>query len=914
LQKSELIPEKSNQRHSGRISLQIYLGIAFSVLFLFLALVLAGTLDSFARREVLKLTHQNLENVTRQMARELSAGMNEFGKEVQTQALSRRLRDPQTPPAELREILNEFVAINPEFAFIGVIDIASATVLAANGGIFEGGSAKGRPAFEEAKDKLFLGDVHEAVRLAELVPRAPNGEPARFLDAATPINDADGKPFRVLAGHISFQWTDQVRNAVLAPLRASRGIEMLLLDTKGKVVLAPNDLIKTGTPIRSLIQADFGTATASHTWTDGQQYLTVSAPVVPRGSFEGFGWQVVARQPIAVALEPTIALRNSFFAGAVALGALASLIAWLIAKRITEPVRRLAESAKDLASGARLNESERSSIGELASVQDAMYGLADEGRRHAMASWDEKRQFMTLADSLPHLVFQADATGKIEYVNNRWFAELDCSSNRNVDTLTDCMDERDQESFSEQWRLSRERGDRLEAILRLRTRRKSGHEWFKFRTEPVLGESGELLRWVGTLTNIHQTVLAAERVEAALEQERAMRLETERVSQMKDDFLATLSHELRTPLNVIGGWAQMLDMRSGEDGQVKRAAEIISRNVEIQTTLISDLLDMSAVVAGKVVLDAKVIDGPRLLQQVIEPMTRLADAKHVALDMEIPSRQILIEADARRLSQIVSNLVSNAIKFTDAGGRIVVQVAEKKGCFEFSVSDNGCGIAQDFLPFVFDRFRQQDSSSTRAKGGIGLGLAIVKSLVELHKGSITAQSGGAGSGCVFAVNLPELPAASPAAPVPERQPENQLAGIHLKLSDMRLLVIDDEADTRAMVVEVLQSAGAAVQAAPSAPDALKMLEEGRFDAILCDIGMPGMNGHAFIRKVRAHSDKRIAELPAIALTAFAMQHDLNAAWEAGFQKHIAKPFSITSLIRTVAALVNDVEETSSENW
>ncbi|HEV2612008.1 MAG TPA: ATP-binding protein [Noviherbaspirillum sp.] len=911
MQNPQPISEPHGRKRPERISLQIYLGIAFSVLFLILALVLAGTLDAFARREVLKLTHQNLENVTRQMARELSAGMNEFGKEVQAQALSHKLRDPNASAAEMREVLDGFVAIHPEFAFIGVIDIASAKVIAANGGIFEGGSAKGRPAFEEAKTSLFLGDVHDAVRLAELVPKSPNGEPARFLDASTPINDPEGKPFRVLAGHISFHWTDQVRNTVLAPLRASRGIEMLLLDTKGKVVLAPNDQIKTGTAIRSLLPTEMGTSTTTQTWAGGQQYLTVSAPVIPRRGFEGFGWQVVARQPVAVALEPTVALRNSFFAGAVVLGAFASLIAWFIARRITEPVRRLAESAKDLARGARLSDTERSTIGEVASVQDAIVGLADEGRRHASASWDQKQQFMTFAEFLPHLVFQADAEGTMEYVNKRWLAELDCAPTCGIGTLTDCMDERDQQGFIAQWQTSREQGIGFETILRLRTKTDFVCEWFKIRTQPVLDESGKLLRWVGTLTNIHQAMLQAERVEAALEQERAMRAETERVSRMKDNFLATLSHELRTPLNVIGGWAQMLDMRSGEDRRVKQAAEIITRNVEIQTNLISDLLDMSAVIAGKVVLDTRVIDGVRLLQQIIEPMIHLAHAKDVALHLAVPSQQILIEADARRMSQIVSNLVSNAIKFTDAGGHIDVRVTAAHGRFEFSVSDNGCGISKEFLPFVFDRFQQQDSSTTRAKGGIGLGLAIVRSLVELHQGTIAVRSDGIGKGCLFTVNLPALSATSLAVPEDDRQPESPIAKINLKLADVRLLVVDDEADARAMMVEVLQLAGAEVRAAQSAPDALKMLEEKRFDAIICDVGMPGMDGHTFIQRVRSNPDKAIAGLPAIALTAFAMQHDLNAAREAGFQRHIAKPFSVAGLIRAVQTLVGNMEETSS---
>ncbi|MDB5771406.1 MAG: ATPase [Burkholderia sp.] len=607
---------------------------------------------------------------------------------------------------------------------------------------------------------------------------------------------------------------------------------------------------------------------AVQTWEGSKQYLTVSAPVVLRGSFPGFGWQVVARQPIEVALASSVRLRNSFFVGALLLRALASLIAWLIARKITEPVRQLAESAKVIASGSPPEAVVRSTIGEVASVQEAINDLAADRQWHALASGDHKRQFMTFADALPHLVFQADASGNVEYVNCRWIEMLGPLQGFKLDNLAEYMDEQDRDMFLASWRDCAQRGANLEITSRMKADLMNGHESFRIRAQAVSDREGRLLRWVGTLTNVHQNVLASEKTEAALEQERTTRMEIERLSRMKDDFLATLSHELRTPLNIIGGWAQMLDLRPKGDDYVKQAARIISRNVDIQAKLIADLLDTSAIVAGKISLDAAMLDGVQLVKDLVEPMAELARSKQLEVDVFVPARPILIQADARRFSQIMSNLLANAIKFTAAGGRIAVTVEEKPDQLEIRVSDTGCGIAPDFIPHVFGRFRQQDSSSTRAKAGLGLGLAIAKSLIELHEGTIAVASAGVGKGCTFVLTLPAF--ANPtrdSAPMLQARPDTLLPSVDGRLGGVRILVTDDEPDARAMMTEMLQAVGAAVSTAASGAEALKALNAGRFDLLICDIGMPEMDGHALIRCVRA-SNEEFAAIPALALQGY----------------------------------------------
>lgn len=884
-------------------SLQLYLGLALSGLIIVFSLLLATLLDRLAKDEIMRLAQENLENISLQMARELSSGMNDFSKEIQVQVNWDRFRNPKSTPAEMRDALDQVVKTRPEFAFLGVIDIPTGRVLAANAGLFEGGDSNGRPVFEEGKKGLFLGDVHPAVRLAELLPRPANGDTLRFLDAAAPILDSNGQPFRVLAGHIDFQWTDQVRQLVLAPLEQKHGVEILLVDTAGKVVLSPNSNVKTGTPLASLLPETRTSGTTVARWADRVEYLTTTSPVVPKGSFPGFGWSVVARQPADIVLQASTTLRNSFFAGALLLGLAAAVIAWLIARRFIQPMAVLADSAERLLTHPSIMPLPKNPFGEVARMQDALSRLASEGRRHAQASAEQQRQFVALADSLPDLVFQADAHGAINYVNRQWLEELGAPEGLGLNDLSALIEPADLADYASLWEQSHTSGNDLEYTARIGLAGGGARQWFRLRGRAVRDQDGAILRWVGAMTNVHQEVIETEQVEAALKTERKTRAEIERVSRMKDEFLATLSHELRTPLNVISGWAQMLEQRAEADAYTMRAASIINRNVDLQAALISDLLDMSAIIAGKVGLDAKPVDGAELLGTLTISIQQLAEAKGVILKTDLPAAPVMLLAEQRRLNQAFGNLLSNAIKFTEAGGTVGVHAVVADQRYVVRITDSGCGIAAEFLPYVFERFRQEDASSTRRRGGIGLGLAIARSLVELHDGTIRAASDGPGRGCTFTVSLPLLVAQ------PDTLRPRGAAGLSTAIGensvrDISLLLIDDDHDAREMAREMLLMCGARVTAAQSAAEALSVLDRARFDLIVCDIGMPDMDGHAFMRAVRASADPATAATPAIALSAFAMKQDKDAASRAGFQAHVAKPFSAPVLIDVIARMAS----------
>ena len=882
-------------------SLQMSLGLALGVLILTSSLLLAGVGDRIARHELFAMAEANLFNISRQTSRELSAGMNDFSREIETMAGLDSFRRRDVSPDEMRDNIENLVRHRPEFTFIGVADAESSLVLASNGHIFEGGLGRGRPVFEEGRKGLFLGEVHQAARLAELLPKPADGEPLRFLDIAAPVRDYDGKVVRVLTAHLRFDWTEDVRKAVLGPRNDSQTVEILLVDMSGQVVLAPNRSVATGTPLLSLLQGPLVSGRGPQTWADQKQYLSVVAPVNPRGSFGGFGWTVVARQPVDAALQPLRRLHDMVFGGAALLGIVAAVLAWLIARRIVAPVQRLARTAALMTVDPNSIPPIDPGINEVTQMEKALQRLATQGQRHAQSSADQQKQFMTFAESLPHLVWQADHDGLILYANDQWEERFGAARGLSVPQLARFLHPADCEPFLRQWDECRTSGAALEAKVRVDGNAVVPARWFRIRGKAVLSDAGSIFGWVGTFTDIHNTVLLAEAAAGALEHERIARLEVERVSRMKDEFLSTLSHELRTPLNVIGGYAQMLQLHPGSEAQVMRTATIINRNVRLQVELISDLLDMSTVTAGKVVLDPVLLDAGHLTNDLVLSMAPAAAARQVSLRCAPGASGTMVRADQKRLLQILTNLLSNAIKFTEAGGSVVLDISAGEGWVRFDVTDSGCGISPEFLPHVFDRFRQEDASSTRRRGGIGLGLALARSLTVLHGGTITASSAGIGQGATFSISLPTAPAGA----VHAAHPLSELPSLHddTELDGLRILVADDETDTRVMIAALLRGCGASVMAAASAREALQIVERERFDILVFDIGMPDMDGHALIRAVRRLPDPAAAATPAIAVTAFVLTQDARASLDAGFSLHLAKPTSRALLVQAIRQLV-----------
>lgn len=376
--------------------------------------------------------------------------------------------------------------------------------------------------------------------------------------------------------------------------------------------------------------------------------------------------------------------------------------------------------------------------------------------------------------------------------------------------------------------------------------------------------------------------------------EREARAEAQAADRAKDEFLATLSHELRTPLNAMLGWISML--RAGRVREDRRAGalEVIERNDRTQARLIEDLLDVSRIITGKVRLELHPLVLAPIVQTAIEALRPTADAKGVQVHASFEAQAGHVMGDAARLQQIVWNLLSNAIKFTPSGGSVSVELATDGQDVELKVRDTGIGIAPDFLPHVFERFRQADSSTTRAHSGVGLGLAIVRHLVELHGGRISAQSDGENRGSLFVVRLP-LAGRMPAADAASR------AAAGVALEGLRVLVVDDDADTREMLTEALAASGARVSAAASAQEAIALLNDRGADALVSDIGMPEVDGYDLIRRVRELPGDR-GRIPAIALTAYARPEDREHAIDAGFQLHLAKPIEIDALQFSLAAL------------
>jgi signal transduction histidine kinase/CheY-like chemotaxis protein len=387
-----------------------------------------------------------------------------------------------------------------------------------------------------------------------------------------------------------------------------------------------------------------------------------------------------------------------------------------------------------------------------------------------------------------------------------------------------------------------------------------------------------------------------------LVREKAARAEAERQAIAKDEFLATLSHELRTPLNAILGWAHVLALDPADPSRVRHGLDVIERNGRVQAQLIADLLDMSRILTGNMRLDVQPVALGAVIESAIEAIRPAADAKDILIERMIEPLPA-ISGDPARLQQVVWNLLSNAVKFTPRGGRLQIVVASADSHVEIRVADSGEGIAPEFLPHVFERFRQADASPSRIHGGLGLGLALVKQLVELHGGRVAASSDGLGKGARFVVELPVAITHKADDTNPVQPPAESGHGpgeCQVELSGIEALVVDDDVDAVDVIGRLLAERHAKVTSALNTDDALKLLRTRRFDVIISDIGMPGRDGYELIRACRASG----IMAPAIALTAFASRDDRTRALVAGYQSHLAKPVQPDELFATVASLTH----------
>jgi PAS domain S-box-containing protein len=451
----------------------------------------------------------------------------------------------------------------------------------------------------------------------------------------------------------------------------------------------------------------------------------------------------------------------------------------------------------------------------------------------------------------------------------------------------------DQSRLRIEWpRAKRERSD-FEAEFRMR--RKDGvYVWMKARAVPFLNPDGSVREWFGVTFDISAEKELEEERLILLERERHAREQAEIANRTKDEFLATVSHELRNPLNAILGWAKLLLQRNLPP-DVQKHLSTIERNARAQARLIEDVLDISRIMSGNLSLDLREASVAQAIADAVESARPQADAKGVALVANVePGAEV--KADQLRLQQVVSNLLSNAVKFTPRGGTVTVEASIVGARLRVVVRDTGEGIEPALLALIFEPFRQADASTTRRHGGLGLGLAIVKELVQAHAGTVHAESEGRGKGATFVVEIPTRPSLRP--PVESPVATKAL----LRLQGTRVLVVDDEPDAVEIVTELLGSVGAVVEGASSAEEVLRKLPQFHPEVLVSDIGMPGMDGYALIRSVRALEAAQGGRTPALALTAYTRREDEEKSLAVGFQAHLGKPVDAERLVATVARL------------
>ncbi|MDX6694637.1 MAG: hypothetical protein QOF02_2240 [Blastocatellia bacterium] len=445
------------------------------------------------------------------------------------------------------------------------------------------------------------------------------------------------------------------------------------------------------------------------------------------------------------------------------------------------------------------------------------------------------------------------------------------------------------------------RNEALAAVPLIVEGRTIGAMGLSFR-EPQKFDDEDRAFMIALARQCAQAIMRARLYEA----ERRSRAEAEAANRMKDEFLATLSHELRTPLTAMLGWTRLLRTGNLDETTAEHALATVERNARAQAQLIEDLLDVSRIITGKLRLETHPLELVPIIEAAVEAIRPAADAKSIRLRTELDPRVGYVSGDPARLQQIIWNLVSNAVKFTGKGGQITVGLERAGSHVQLSVKDTGEGIKAEFLPYVFDRFRQADGSTTRVHGGLGLGLAIVRHLVELHGGTVKAESDGEGHGASFTVSLPllSLPADTTGA---ERNSKARGNGARhapeAPLSNLRVLVVDDERDARELLTVVLERQGASVRAVGSAAEALAAFGALKPDVLVSDIGMPNDDGYSLIRRVRALAPEEGGQVPAVALTAYAGDNAREKTLAAGFQVHLAKPIDPTELLASIARLV-----------
>ncbi|MEM9926717.1 MAG: PAS domain S-box protein, partial [Cyanobacteria bacterium P01_D01_bin.50] len=521
---------------------------------------------------------------------------------------------------------------------------------------------------------------------------------------------------------------------------------------------------------------------------------------------------------------------------------------------------------------------------------------------------ESELNFRTLADTVPQLVWTARSDGYADYFNRRWCEYTGMSMEQTQGwNWTHLLHPDDRQRCLDVWNESLRTGKKYNIEYRFRCASDGEYRWLLVKAYPLRNDSGEIIKWFGSSTDIDDQKKTEEALHLALQQAQVAQEEAETANRLKDEFLAVLSHELRTPLNPILGWTQIIQKPNVNEDKKAKGLKIIERNVKLQINLIEDLLDISRIMRGKLTLNTLEVNLKSVILAALDTVRLAAENKAIEIESNFTNFTLQVTGDAVRLQQVLWNLLSNAIKFTPNGGKVSVSLERVDAMAQITVSDTGKGINQEFLPYIFQYFRQEEASISRTFGGLGLGLAIVRNLVEMHGGTIEASSLGQGKGATFTVRLPLIGSN-------EVIEENQPQDVSKDLSGIKVLVVEDDADSLDFVTFDLQLHGAEVTGVSSASAALKVLGESKPDVLVSDIGMPKMDGYEMLRRIRASEPDNGSEilaireaspLRAIALTAYAGEKEEQKAIEAGFQMYLSKPVEAGAVARAVAKLLSE---------
>lgn len=542
-------------------------------------------------------------------------------------------------------------------------------------------------------------------------------------------------------------------------------------------------------------------------------------------------------------------------------------------------------------------------------IAEQVWAVVEKLRIDAALRESEKR-FRNMADHAPVMIWVTDPTGYCNYLSQSWYEFTGQTPETALGfgwleaTHPDDAGRAEAEFIG---------ANEKHAPFRLeyRLRRKDGeYRWAIDSAQPRFGEEGEFLGYIGSVIDITDRKRAEQEREKLLAQEKILREEAERANRLKDEFLATVSHELRTPLNSMLGWAAMVRQNNYNTEIMRRAFEVVERNARNQNQIISDILDVSRIITGKLNLNLQPVELSAAVQAAIDTIRPAADAKRIRLETDFEPDAEMITGDADRIQQIVWNLLSNAVKFTPEAGRIEIASRFSDRYVEISVADDGSGIKPEFLPFVFDRFSQADGKMNRRHGGLGLGLAIVRHLTELHGGSVSVQSAGEGHGSIFTVRFPLKLRFADTDKNGSEDSDNQAEAISEtggkpagRLEGLRILVVDDEPDALELSAFILTDQNALVFTAESVDQALEIFAAETLDAIVSDIGMPEKDGLDLIQEIKARSDGQIT--PTVALTAYARKEDSRRVLEAGYDAYLPKPVEPEKLIETVLEIIEE---------